>query len=315
MKKIVIISFLLCILLVGCASDDISQSNLPHISETELSTSPLSSSPNVVLTLVRNEDDSESLSLSEDELQSIYNGSINFPSYLNVLIDINGESIPIRDAILEKRISVEEFIAGIRTDARNGYCTESYESELGLTYFLYTYRNFEVAIFDDVWEAPNGEAFLVRDIYINKKGGFNSESIARFYTNEDGEEISYKREDWGLEFETQSITPTGLVVRITQSDGQQLGQLQMDNIYTAVICSSGFLKENGDFSMSPSDGLIEMNGSSEIAFDWSACLGELPSGDYALSFRVKDVYDPNNIHPFTKNYTDLQIYSIQFEIP
>lgn len=315
MKKIVIISFLLCILLVGCASDDISQSNLPHISETELSTSPLSSSPNVVLTLVRNEDDSESLSLSEDELQSIYNGSINFPSYLNVLIDINGESIPIRDAILEKRISVEEFIAGIRTDARNGYCTESYESELGLTYFLYTYRNFEVAIFDDVWEAPNGEAFLVRDIYINKKGGFKSEAITRFYTNDAGQEISYKHEDWGLTFETQSVTPTSLVVCVTQSGGQQLGLLQIDNIYTSIINSFGFLKEDGDFSISSNDGLIEMNDSSEITFDWSACLGELPSGDYTLSFAIKDVYDPNDIHPLMKNYTDLQMYTIQFEIP
>lgn len=320
-KNIVVIFFiLLTFLMTGCVNAvDTTLSTEPTILLTEQPTTPASETPNITLTLVPNEDGARIYRyLTEEDLDGIYNGSINFSAYLNVLIDINGESMPIREAILDKHITVEEFIAGIRTDARNGFCVESYESELGLTYFLYTYSNFEVAIFDDVWEAPNGESFLVRDIYIDKKDGFISEAIGRYYTNDEGQEINYKREDWGLSFEVIDATPSNVRIKATQTDGQQFGQLQIRG--RVIISSSNSIPGTAFntqpyISVSPAEGSFTMEGISEFTFDWSEDIGELPSGTYSIAFMVEDIYDTEALHPFTKNYTDLQFYYFEFEIP
>ena len=65
----------------------------------------------------------------------------------------------------------------------------------------------------------------------------------------------------------------------------------------------------------PSDGLITMNGKTEFTFCWAEYLGELSSGKYWIIFGIKDIYDPESIHPFLRDYTEHQVYSFEFEIP
>ena len=326
MRKLsVLFALLLVLLLNACAANNVSMPTVESqpptlpITSTEAKNTSEADGPLINLTLIKADKATQYQRITEEELTGIYNGVIDYTGFSDVLIKIGGTDMSLREAILDRHISVEEFIARLQTDARNGYCKEIYETDIDLTHFLYRYNTFEVAVFNDVWEAPNGEKILARDIWIDQSWHFN-DGIYRTYLDDEGNEVGRRKEDWGLTFEVIEATPTCVKVNITQHGGQQFGQFEI-NIHYASISgeTGGFLRtaNNTQPRMTgfPSDGRINMNGTTEFTFDWSNELGELPSGTYWMSFGVNDVYNANLIHPFTKDYTDYQSYFFEFKIP
>ena len=329
MKKLsIILVLLLVFLLTACATNSL-QESAPETQPPTLSNPPTEaaslSSDNAQLInfrLIGSANSTGEQCITSEELEGIYDGEIYYYHSSDVLIKIDDTEMSLRDAILNQCISVEEFLAGLRTDARRGYCEETYGSYLGLTHFIYTYKQYDVIVYDDLWEAPNGESFLVREIWIQPGylSEFDPTGIARKYQDENGNDISYRREDWGLTFEVVEVTPTSVRVNVIQRGGQQFGQLQADLKNVAIAAAEkGYLNTihgtRAYAEVSPADGLITMNGNTEFIFDWSKDLGELPSGSYGVGFTVDDIYDAAQIHPFTKNYKDSDVYGFEFEIP
>ena len=326
MRKLSVYLILVLVLLLSACG---ARSNIEFATETQpptLSSYPTKTvnqsvpdDPRISLTLIKADKATNHQRLTEEDLEGIYDGVIDHTGFSDVLIKIDGADMSLREAILDQHISVEDFIAGLQTDARNGHCKEIYETDIDLTHFLYRYNTFEVAVFNDVWEAPNGEKVLARDIWIRQSWHFN-DGIYRTYLDDEGNEVGRRKEDWGLTFEVIEATPTCVKVNITQHGGQQFGQFEINIPYASISGETGgFLRtaNNTQPRMTgfPSDGRINMNGTTEFTFDWSNELGELPSGTYWMSFGVKDIYDTNLVHPFTKDYTDYQSYFFEFEIP
>lgn len=326
MRKLSVIFVLwLVLLLSACASND------APIIETQPPTLPATpteepivfeaNAPLINMRVVPAYNQPEEEIFSSDELKDIYDGQIYSCSCADIFIQIDGVEMSFRDAVLGKHITIDDFLAGLHSDARNGYCVETYGSYLGLTHFIYTYENYQVVLYDDLWEAPNGESYLVREIRIGRFFyEFDPTRYARFYIDEEGFEVSYRREDWGLTFEVLEVTPTSVRVKVTQQGGQQFGQLQAALKSVPVFKNmEGYLNTNHGTraytEATPSDGFITMNGTTEFTFDWSKDLGELPSGLYSIDFMIYDIYDADQIHPFTKNYKDSEIYNFIFEIP
>lgn len=326
MRKLSVYLILVLVLLLSACG---ARSNIEFATETQpptLSSYPTKTvnqsvpdDPRISLTLIKADKPTNHQRLTEEDLEGIYDGVIDHTGFSDVLIKIDGADMSLREAILDQHISVEDFIAGLQTDARNGYCKEIYETDIDLTHFLYRYKTFEVAVFNDVWEAPNGKKVLARDIWIDQSWHFY-DGIRRTYLDDERNEVNRLKEDWGLSFEVLEATPTSVRVKVVQKGGQQFGQLQVNILHADIAGETGGVlrtANNTEPQMTgfPADGLLTMNGTTELTFDWSKDLGSIPSGKYWINFAVNDVYNIHSIHPFTKNYTDDQVYFFEFEIP
>ena len=114
-------------------------------------------------------------------------------------------------------------------------------------------------------------------------------------------------EDWGLTFELSNVTSHGVTVTCTQSGGQQIGQLKINNYHVVVP---------GDWTdIQDCEVELTMDGTCQFTIDWSKCYGELPSGTYYLMLSVYDIYDESQLHPFMDNFQDWQLHDIEFTIP
>ena len=76
-----------------------------------------------------------------------------------VNITLGGNTEPLADAIGSGKITGAEIFAYARMDAENGFCEESYSSDIGLTHFVYAYPDCALEIAYDVLESPDGRLF------------------------------------------------------------------------------------------------------------------------------------------------------------
>ena len=161
----------------------------------------------VCLQITLTPDDSvDFITIPKEKLGGHFDEEITYYDVTNVMIDINGESKKLEEAIRDGEITVEAIYAYARMDARKGNCTESFESKNGLAKFTYRYPDFDLRLVYDVYETPDGESHLIQDIGIYRA---NADVLTR-YTDDTGKWID--REDWGVMFEVVEATPTGLVL-------------------------------------------------------------------------------------------------------
>ena len=59
---------------------------------------------------------------------------------------------------------------------------------------------------------------------------------------------------------------------------------------------------------------VPQNQESEISLDWTALYGELPSGTYAIRMLIHDFFSPSAVNSMMKDFTDEQLYQIDFTI-
>ena len=167
----------------------------------------------------------------------------------------------------------------------------------------------------DVYKTPDKKEHLIINIGIYAKGS----SAYKVYVDEESK-YAYRldREDWGLNFEIVSATPSGVTLNCTQVGGQQIGDLKLD--YIILHKENGF----GNYVTADSDQVwlndgekvkIKMNGSSTLAIDLAETYGTLSSGKYLLTLHISDLYDKSEVHPLMENYYDSQDYMIEFTIP
>ena len=258
------------------------------------------------------DDDADYVEYTSDELggnfseKLIYNFNIT-----SVTIDIDGQSMPLNEALRDGFITEEEIFCDARLDAREGFCEETYESLNGLTNFTFAYPDYNIRLLYDIYESPSGEQRLISEMVVYEKD--TGLAPCHLFVDDETGEI-YDLEDWGLSFEITEVSPTGMTIRCTHSGGQQIGQLEATGYY---LSSNGlFLPLNdGSESSPPMDNVVFKDDDvTEFTLDWAEPYGQLSSGEYRIMLYVHDVYDESQKHPLMRNFYDTQIYNLDFTI-
>lgn len=310
-RGICIFLFLLLIVCVGVCIYLIGKKyNIStHLVATSPSVSAATNSRQLNISAVRQ---SSHTSFSAEEMGENFTGKLSYYGVTNVTIDINGETIPLENALKNRQITSEELFHLARTDAANGFCTEFITSHLGLSRFFYSYPKFEVMLTYDVFETASGEQKLVNEVAVcswNYHKKVEEDHMKSTITSPS----SIYREDWGLKFKVTNATPTQIEFTSIQSAGHQLGELHIIS-YTVQTKEGKPINSNSDFSeFTPL--VISSNSNSRHTITWSPQYSTLPSGTYELTLVIQDNYEVTQVHPLNKNFTDLQTYIINFEIP
>lgn len=236
----------------------------------------------------------------------------------DVTIDIDGTSMKLEDAIQEKHISIDQIISAARKDAAYGICEEIAKSYNSLTKYVYRYPKYELVYIHDVYETPTGQQ-LISEFSVCTRGiqQFPADYRNTYRNEKTGTPVDY--EYWGLSFAVTEADSSGITIECTQSKGQQIGDLVTDffSVVQRSIDDSGKITEtrvkNGSAETVPSF-LINMDDTTEISIDFSSMYGELPAGDYAVYFLIRDEYSEDEVHPLMRNYYDQQLFVIPFTI-
>lgn len=304
---LILAAVLLC---AGCASE---KSPAPATAST--TQAPTETEPSSVEHLrlsVSYDQDADYVEYASDELggnfseKLIYNFNIT-----SVTIDIDGQSMPLNEALRDGFITEEEIFCDARLDAREGFCEETYESLNGLTNFTFAYPDYNLRLLYDIYESPSGEQRLISEMVVYEKG--TGLAPCHLFVDDETGEI-YDLEDWGLSFEITEVSPTGMTIRCTHSGGQQIGQLEATGYY---LSSNGlFLPLNdGSDSNPPMDNVVLKDDDvTEFTLNWAEPYGQLSSGEYRIMLYVHDVYDESQKHPLMRNFYDTQIYNLDFTI-
>lgn len=245
---------------------------------------------------------------TSDDLGITFNGEVTYNGLSQVSIQLGDTVIALEDALKSGRITAEELIASIRLDAETGVCKESTSSENGLSRFLYQYQDFEVEIVYDVYETPAKGARIIRELCFYPLGKSHNASSAYLDDEIPGEWID--REDWGITLEAPSVTSSGMVLKCAQSGGQQLGSLRAE--YFVLSCDGSPV--GGQIVPIACDAPLTMDGSCELTLNWSDAYGELPADRYTLFLFIRDEYDPSQVHPLMRNFYDVQVYKVEFDV-
>ena len=175
-----------------------------------------------------------------------------------------------------------------------------------MTFLVFRYPEYELRFTYDYDSLPDGEHRLVNELYISKN---------RYDVNSGDNRVV--QEDWGVTFEVREVNSSSITLRCTQSGGQQLGELTVDLFFIDSAREEASLPRlDGDTdidSYQPRT-IISRDTVSEITLDWTDIYGELSPGDYLLSLRVTDAYDPADTHPVMSKFESRQSYTIPFVV-
>lgn len=313
MFLILILCVILCVFLSvflvfsGCINDTntsistANPANQHNVSEPLLNITPVAAHQNT------------RVDFTADQLGGCFTEGLSYHSFSDAFITLNGKSVKLDEALQSGDISDADILYFARMDAKNDLCVQITESTHGLTNFSFIYPECKLTIIYDILETPSGIQHLISSMSIHPADAeFAPKYI--FYDSEDGSR--YDEEFWGINFKTENITSGGLNLRCTQRDGQQIGQL--------VITHYDLFGENGmipsingteNNSVTFENGIITMNGTTELSIDWTVDYGELPSGSYKLNLWVWDQFDAAAVHPLMQDYHDIWCYEIPINIP
>ena len=299
---------LLAVILTGCSQE---QALLPP-AEATMPPEPMEQiheTPHLMISV--EPEDIAFYRVSEDFPADLTDFNIFYTGVSNVMITLDSMQLSLEDALTSGRITPEEIIAYAQLDAKNGFCYEYATSTNGLTKLVYNYYDqFDLVVFYDIYETPDGKQHLIKELH-----------FCPYY---DGRRISFRfgdidREDWGLTIQSADISPDGLNLVISQSGGQQLGDLYIiDYAISSITEQRTLTNTNGNISVNLPNSpeyQIQMNKESTIRINLAEHYGTLPSGDYTIWLGVLDVYDETKVHPLMKNFQDLQGFYVSFTIP
>lgn len=305
MKRLLFLLLTAALLLAGCAAEvpdptpQAPTAATPQAGPLDISVTRLWDAPLVQFT--------------PEELSGSY--SMAYHNVTDVQISIDGEPYPLEQAIKDGLVTIEALVAQAQFDAAKGDCKESFTSTNGLTRFIYTYRDFELVVYDDVYESPSAEPHLFREFIVSTPRNSEGVSVSPFITDENGERIDIGREDWGITLEATDVTADGLTLNITQSGGQQVGTLNV--VYFWLSEKAGDDEESIHYDPDEwgwtSDKIpIASNSSTSLDIEWASYIGSLSPGTYILQIMILDIYDPTQVHPLQRNFRDNQVYVIEF---
>lgn len=268
----------------------------------------------LTISLTVNKESSNNVALSYEELGGNFTEGLVYCNVSDVSIEIDENTMKLETALHEGLVTESDIFYYARLDAKNGICRETCESIKGLTNFTYCYPEYDLRIIYDILETPDGQQRLISDIGIYPPG-YDRSPYYNFFDSKTGER--YIIENWGLDFNVKEVSPTGILVNCTQSEGQQIGQLYVTH-FTLTNANGNILRRSDEAESEAvcyDAGAIDMGGTTTISIDWSDYHGELPSGNYKLDLSVQDKFDESQVHPLMVDYYDIYNYGLEFSIP
>lgn len=285
-----------------------------HDAPTIVNTESDYSDRNLTISLTVNKEASSNVALSYEELGGNFTEGLVYCNVSDVSIEIDGSTMKLETALQEGLVTEADIFCYARLDAKEGICQETCASIKGLTNFTYCYPEYDLRIIYDVLETPDGQQRLISDIGIYPPG-YDRSPYYNFFDGKTGER--FITENWGLDFHVTEVSPTGISVNCSQSDGQQIGQLYVTH-FTLSNADGNTLNRTDDAkneAVSFDAGKIDMDGTTTISIDWYDYYGELPSGNYKLDLSVQDKFDESQVHPLMVDYYDIYNYGLEFSIP
>lgn len=248
----------------------------------------------------------ESLDYRPSQLGGQYNGTICYDGVSNVCIEINGNVLPLEQAVQEKVCSIEEVTAWAQEDSRSGLCMEGQCTYNGLTKFTYTYPDYMLIVIHDVYETPDGNEYTINRFTVTQPKALKPAPIG--YSDADtGEYLDL--EDWGITFAPQKVTRSGITLETSQRDGQNFGALYLTDFYLVSEPQKALLEESQTYGLFLP---IVMDGSGELQLEWNT---SPPAGRYTLVVRLEEQYNKEDVPSLMRNYHDTQQYRISIAIP
>lgn len=242
------------------------------------------------------------VTFTEKAFTNVFCGTLKYFQVANVMYTVGEISMPFEKAICESKLTLFDIHYFAQKDAIAGRCTETCQSELGLTRFYYDYPSYKLIISNDLYETPDGKQHLIRSLTVTKPE-CNPVSL---YSELD-------QEDWGIEFEVANVTSSSITLNYVQSGGQIIGQLRTGNFDVIKMGSIESLLPL-DYTL-PETFEIQHNTKGSIILCFEQRYGTLESGEYLLYLYLHDDYESEQVPPLTKNYHDMQCYDIAFSIP
>lgn len=236
---------------------------------------------------------------------------ISYHLVTDVTIDIDGQQVALEEAIAKGSITVEEIIADVRRDVVADICKEFTQTQRGWTQFIYCYSDFQLEYCNDIYQTPDGKEHLIR--YLNvvyPHDTATAQLSTTIYDMSTPYHYPIDMEDWGLEFSISAIDEDGFTLNITQSGGQQFGQLMIENY---VLLTYGNWQVLSMQTCNPKLA-VTMSGNTEIRLSWEDLCFEPIDGKYCLTLSLLDQYSTEAIHPLAIKYHDVQNYYIEFQI-
>ncbi len=220
----------------------------------------------------------------------------------DVSITIDGAATELGKALRDGSVSLDEISCLAQSDVRADFCAERWKSKNGLSHFCYTYPDFDLWITNDIYETPDGQQHLIRDVTLAQPGS----DVAFVYNELD-------QEDWGIEFSVTDASPTEITLNYTQSGGQLLGRLTTCGYQISNMdCKEAVPRL--DASRLQKQTPISMNAQGSLTVDIESYFGPLPAGKYGMYLYLQDQYEEADVLPLTRNYHDIQCYRIEFTI-
>lgn len=119
-------------------------------------------------------------------------------------------------------------------------------------------------------------------------------------------------ESWGITLTAENVTPSGMIIRCTQSGGEPTGELDTGSWYIL----ENWTQENGwkempyvidgEFAWTSEGWTIPMNTSCEWEVNWEWLYGKIPAGKYRVGKEIMDFRGPGDF--------DKAVYYAEFEI-
>lgn len=260
------------------------------------------------------DDDVGFVNISAQELGESYTDGITYCWCSAAQIHLPDGWIDLICAIRQNAITPEEIVAFAQIDARNGFCEMKYQSELGYAHYAYCYEDFDVVCVYDVYEAPDGSLYPLKELVIGTAGFYDDSAFGAPYVEIDGERVCLAQEDWNIVFHVVDASPDGVTVRYVLGKGQYIGNLRITGYELLAAPNEDGRKMYTRAADEKARTHISVDlhqGTGEFTIDWYSLYGSLPEGQNSIRLYIEDIYD--DIPELMKNYTDKQSYEIQLK--
>lgn len=256
--------------------------------------------------------------ISSEELGGNYDG-ITYVDVAEAAITLDGETMLLEHAIRDGLVTVEQLIAQAQEDARNKECVLKYNSYMGITDFIYSYRNqYDLIVRYDVFECSDGAEYLITDFMVTPHTKSRDVSIGFTRIDKDGNIVNLLYEDWGLDFTVTEVSHTGIFMNYTQQDGMSVGELSVKWFHITDASEQILEPKNGSDDVeplyTPDIPITKNTAAGELSINWQDTYGDLPPGDYTLHLYIYDTYDEAEIHPLIRKYCHGQYFEIPFTV-
>lgn len=115
--------------------------------------------------------------------------------------------------------------------------------------------------------------------------------------------------NWGITFTAENITSTGVVVKCTQTGGEQTGELQTGSYFIVEIFNDGIWQEADCFAevaWTSEAWIIPMNAEVTWEVNWENLYGELSEGQYRIGKKIMDFRGPGD-YDSAMHYAEFEI--------